>query len=98
MSDFNIDPEAINKYVADQIIASALGDKLREAINEEIKRLGGYGMDNPLKSHVQMTFSDMARDYLKTPEMQEIIKNKIKDKLTAEAVGEIIGNIKLGSY
>ena len=61
----NIDPEQINKMVADAVLESALGDAVKKVINEQVKKLSS-SYNNPLDSVVQQHIADMTPKYVIT--------------------------------
>lgn len=88
----NIDPEQINKMVADAVLESALGDAVKKVINEQVKKLSS-SYNNPLESVVQQHIVNMIRDTLVT-EYADDFKSKVHkavaDKMNDDFVGKVI--------
>lgn len=96
MSEFNIDPEAINRYVSQKILESALGDTLRKAIDEKIKTMAGYGVENPIRHHVDQAFGEQIREYLNTPDIKAKIRKAVEERMTDEFLNNLFDKIKVG--
>lgn len=84
----SVDPEAINKYIADQILESALGDRLHETVATALKALTGFGND-PLKTAVISEINKQITD-LVAKEYAEMIRNSVREKLTDEFIDNLV--------
>lgn len=96
----SIDPDAINKYVADRIIESALGERLQETVSKAIDAFGSYGND-PLKSAVTAEINNQIMVLIKTefaPQIQAAVREKMTDDYINKLVDEFMYSIsaKLG--
>lgn len=89
-----IDPETINRYVAERIVESSIGETLKKAIDEEIQKFA-RGYDNPMKGIVQSEAAKIAREYLETEEIQAIIKAGVVERMTPEVIEAIISEVKI---
>jgi metal-responsive CopG/Arc/MetJ family transcriptional regulator len=90
MSELRIDPDEITRYVSQQIARSALGEKLRQAIDEEIEKLK-YGRSSEIfKPLVSDYIQKAAREYLDTSEIQVYITQKVNAELTTDAIDEMV--------
>lgn len=83
-----VDPESINKYLAEQIMQSALGERLKEAVDSALESFGRYGSD-PLKSAVQdeirkQIFRVVSEDHA------ERIREAVRAALTDEELGKLV--------
>lgn len=88
--EIKVDPKQINEYVAQQIIESALGERLHETVKEALKQLGSYGND-PLKSAVQDEVNKQIRELVRT-EFAETIAAAVREKLTDEFISNLVQN------
>lgn len=90
MSELRIDPDEITRYISQQIAQSALGEKLKQAIDEEVEKLK-YGRSSEIfKPLVADYIQKAAREYLDTPEVQAHIAQKVNSELTAETIEEMV--------
>lgn len=80
----SVDPAAINEYVAKQIIDSALGERLKETVEEALKQLGRYGND-PLKSAVQSEINQQVINLVRT-EFASQIEEAVRAAMTPEFI------------
>ena len=86
--DVKIDPEEINRYMADQILQSAIGEKMKEVVARKIADLASpsyYGKESPLEAVV----SDFIRNHLHSiirDEYGDKVRAMISEKLTDEFV------------
>ena len=88
----NIDPDQINKMVADAVLESALGDAVKNVIDEQVKKLSS-SYNNPLDSVVQRHIADMVRATLTaeyTDELRERVHKAVADKMTDDFVSKVI--------
>ena len=72
----SVDPAAINEYVAKRIIDSALGERLKETVDEALKKLSSYGND-PLRSAVQGEINKYVMEFVRTefaPQIEEAVR------------------------
>lgn len=83
----SVDPAAINKYVAEMILESALGDRLKETVEEALKALGKYGND-PLKSAVQSEVSKQVMELVRT-EFHPQIAEAVRNAMTPEFINDL---------
>jgi hypothetical protein len=86
-----IDPEAINRYVAEKILDSALGQHIEDAIQNALKKdLYGRGsvvqqaVDQAIQEHVRVAFRELIRG-----EFAPLIREALTERLTPEALGKI---------
>ena len=77
----DIDAEAINKHVADAIIDSAIGETLREEINNQVKALSKPIYDNPLKKVIEAEISKAIYQIV-MKEMSDDIRKAAREQLT----------------
>lgn len=80
----SVDPAAINEYVAKQIIDSALGERLKETVEEALKQLSRYGND-PLKSAVQSEINKQVLNLVHT-EFAPQIEAAVREAMTSEFI------------
>lgn len=94
---FNIDPEEINKFVSQKILESSIGEALRKEIDTQVSRLA-TSFDNPMKPVVANAISQVAREYLETPEVKARLKETVQKALTDEALDGFISSILAEGY
>lgn len=87
----NIDPEQVNRAVADAIIKSAIGEQLDKTIKEEVDRLS-RSYDNPVQKVVQAEIRDAIT---KTVHEQyaEKIKAMVAEKVTEQFTEELFDKL-----
>ena len=73
--ELKIDPEAVNKLVADAVLNSAIGEAVKKAVEKEIANLN-RGYDNPLESVVRNHVAEIVRTVLRE-EHGEAIKARL---------------------
>lgn len=90
--EVNVDPEQINKHVAESIIKSALGEKVQESINKRLNELlkgdYSYSSDNIIKNIVDEEFRNAIREHLRSNEastkIREMVRRYFEEKFTDE--------------
>lgn len=85
----NIDPEQVNKAVADAIIKSAIGDKIRDGVQRATAELT-CTWQNPIDEAIKAQVNMIVRDVISAPEFIEKIKAHIHEKLTEQMVTELL--------
>jgi hypothetical protein len=86
-----IDPQAINQLVADAVLKSALGDAVKKAVDDAIKKLS-QSWDNPLETVVRNEVAAMAREVLRDdhgPAIRERVKAALTKKLSDEFIDRV---------
>ncbi len=83
-----VDPDAINKYIANQIIESALGERLKETVDEALKAFGRFGSD-PLKGAVQSEINSQIMSLVKT-EFSPQIEAAVREQMTPEFISGLV--------
>lgn len=89
--DVNLDPEQINKAVADAIIRSAIGKELNRAIEDEVKRLS-VSYQNPIvpivRQHIEGAIQSIIREkYLE--QIQTVVAGRVTEKFTADLLDKL---------
>ena len=92
----NIDPESINRYVADAIIASTIGDAVKAQIEEAIKSLTA-SYDNPLKKIIHQQVSQMANEAVKG-QYADQIKAAIAAAMTEHTTEKLVSAIVMKAF
>lgn len=86
-----IKPDDINRFVADAIVKSALGDAVRKQIDAALANLNS-SWDNPLKKMIETEVAQIvARTIRET--YGEQLKARIADKVAEQVADEIIDKI-----
>ena len=89
--ELKIEPEAVNKLVADAVLNSAIGESVKKAIEKEVANLT-RSYDNPLESVIRNHVAEIARTVLRE-EHGEFIKERIKEALAAKLSDEFIDSV-----
>jgi hypothetical protein len=101
MSDDNIiqvgvrlEGEDINDYLAKAVLESALGEQVRKAVGEAVKRLntsyyGQDGLRSAIDSEVFQMAQRMARE-LVSDELNEKVRTIVMNYLTDDRLGELV--------
>lgn len=84
----SVDPNAINEYISQKVIESALGDRLQETVFEALKAFGKYGND-PLKSAVQSEIQKHIITLVRT-EFSSQIETAVRNAMTPEFINELV--------
>jgi hypothetical protein len=87
----SIDPDAINRYLSDRILESALGERLTQTIDDALKGLGQYGND-PLKNAVVSQVQEAVRELVST-EHAERIREAVRTSLTDEVIDKFAATV-----
>lgn len=83
-----IDSDAINRYLAERILESALGERLHETVEQALKQLGSYGND-PLKSAVFAEVQKHVRECV-SDEFAATIRTRVREKMTDEYIDDLV--------
>jgi hypothetical protein len=86
--NINLDPEAINKAVAEAILHSAIGEKLNKAINAEVGKFT-KAYDNPLSPIIQAHIRDEVLALI-SDEYADKVKVLVREKLTDELIQKMV--------
>lgn len=94
----SLDPEAINKYMAEQLTKSALGDELKKAIDSKISELNGYGNSSKifgaiLDAYVRKSIEEIL-DQEKKEEIKEAIRKHLDTKMVENLTGKFLDRIR----
>ncbi len=84
----NVDHEAINRYIADKILESALGEHLEKAVDNALKSLNGYGAD-PLKTAVTAEIQKHIMEIVSVAYSDKIREN-VRSRLTDEFLDSLV--------
>lgn len=84
----SVDPDAINKYIAERIIESALGERLHQTVEDALKALGSYGND-PMKSAVTAQVQQAIRDMVAT-DFADTIRERVRALMTDEFLDDLV--------
>lgn len=78
--ELSIDPEAVNRLVADAILKSAIGEAVKKAVDKEIGNLN-KSYDNPIDAVIRNHTAEIVRQVLRD-EYSEMIRQKIAEALS----------------
>lgn len=89
--EIKVDPEEINKYVAQKLIESSIGTQLKKIIDSNVQNICA-GYNNPIepvvKTHINEAVSQIINE-----EFQDRIKEIVRKQLTDEFVTGLIGKL-----
>lgn len=88
----SLDPETINKFFAQQVAQSVLGETLHKVLTEEVRRLSST-FESPLKPIVGEYIRQVAREVLQQPEFRKIVEEAIREQLTPERVTAMVDKV-----
>ena len=89
--ELKIDPEAVNKLVADAVLNSAIGEAVKKAVEKELANLS-RGYDNPLEIVVRTHVADIALTVLRE-EHGTAIREKIAAALSLKLSDAFINRV-----
>lgn len=84
----SVNPNAINEYIAKQIIESTLGERLQETVDEALNAFGKYGND-PLKSAVTSQIHKIIMEVVNT-EFSEQIRTAVRAQMTDDFINSLV--------
>ncbi|GAF70777.1 unnamed protein product [marine sediment metagenome] len=84
----DIKPEQINQAVSEAIINSVIGERLKEAIESELKRMSDR-YDSPIRDVVRNMILGTLRDII-SRDYKALIEAKVKESITDEMMSTII--------
>jgi hypothetical protein len=87
----SIDPEAVNKMVSEAILKSAIGNKIKSAIEGELLRINN-SYSNPYVGVIQSVINDIIRDLVAT-QHSDAIKEQVHKLVTEEKVNSVVETI-----
>ncbi len=88
----NIDPEQINKLVADAVLQSAIGVQVKRIVDEAVKNLS-RSYDNPIEAVVKEEIRRLVTQTLMNDHATDLkakVVAAVSEKLTSEFVVKII--------
>lgn len=94
--DVKLDNAAIEQVLAAKIAESALGDRFKKAVEEELKKLGQTWGDNPYQKIIQEETAKLVREIIQEkfkPQLEATITAKVTEHLASHAAEKIIDGI-----
>ena len=82
-----VDDKAVNKMVADAILNSALGERLREIVKEQLDTLRN-SYNNPIKAAVERQINLVVTSIVEN-EFRGNIEQVVREQLTPEITAEV---------
>lgn len=89
--ELNVDPNDVNKLVADAVLKSAIGEAVKKAVEKEIINLN-LSWDNPLEEVVRRHVSEIVWDVLQkehAPAIRERITQVLAAKLSQQFIERV---------
>jgi hypothetical protein len=87
--EVNLDSEAINKYVADAILASTIGEHIRDEVDKRVKDIRANPMGSTIWQVVQKEVSKAIYQVV-AQEFSEDIKRITREQLTEAILQDIV--------
>lgn len=84
--EFNIDKAAVERAVADAIVGSAIGDKMKKAVNELLAKQ----WDNPIDKGVAAVIAEVSLQVIRD-EYAGKVREAVRAKLEEETVEKFVG-------
>ena len=94
--NLNIEPEQINKAIAEAVTKSAIGVELNRVINEKVAQLS-RSYDNPIKAVVDGLVNEAVRKAV-SENYSEQIKKYVAEKMSESFMQEIIDKLWMTWY
>lgn len=89
--ELNISPDDINRYVADQVINSAIGTALKAVIDEKVKELS-RSYNNPLHAVIEREITAIAANLIRQKH-QETIEAEVVKVVASTITSEFVSNL-----
>lgn len=86
-----LDPQAINKLVAEAILQSAIGTQLEKVINKNIETLS-RSYDNPIEPVVQSEIREAVTKIVRE-KYGEMIRQKVAEKVTEQFTEDLFDKL-----
>lgn len=87
MPELKVEPQTINRYVAERIAESAIGEALAAVIKDEVTKLTN-SYNNPMKTVVEQYIRTEVTKVLRE-EYTDYIRTEVKRHLTDEVVEKV---------
>lgn len=89
--EIKVDVEAINKYMAEKLIESSIGEALEKVIKSKVENLSkGYG--NPIEPVVESYINSAVRNLIEEkfkPQINEIVRKKLSDDFIESLIAKL---------
>lgn len=89
--NINIDPEQINKMVAEAVLNSAIGEQVKVQVQKNVDELG-RSYNNPIDDVIKKHVNDLILQCL-LQEHAEILKAKIHEALSGKITDEFVNKV-----
>lgn len=82
-----IDPDAVNRYVADRILESAIGDALKKEIDKAVEGLRSYNspFKNLVASHIEREIARLLQEQY-ADQIAQVVREKVTEQFTADLI------------
>ena len=89
--NINIDPEQINKMVAEAVLNSAIGDQVKVQVQNNINELGKRH-NNPIDAVIKKHINDLIIQCL-VKEHAELLKAKVHEAVSGKITDEFVNKV-----
>ncbi|MEJ1404715.1 MAG: hypothetical protein RPU73_12740 [Candidatus Sedimenticola sp. (ex Thyasira tokunagai)] len=87
----NIDPEQINKLVAEAVLNSAIGEQVKAQVQKNVDELG-KSYNNPIDAVIKKHINDLILQCLMA-EHAELLKAKVHEALSGKITDEFVNKV-----
>jgi len=89
--NINIDPEQINKMVAEAVLNSAIGEQVKKQVQKNVDELG-KSYQNPIDAVIKKHVNDLILKCL-ISEHADLLKSKIHESVSGKMTDEFINKV-----
>lgn len=89
--NINIDPEQINKLVAESVLNSAIGEQVKAQVQKNVDELG-KSYNNPIDAVIKRHINDLIIQCLMA-EYSEFLKSKVHDALSGKITDDFVNKV-----
>jgi len=89
--NINIDPEQINKMVAEAVLNSAIGEQVKTQVQKNVDELG-KSYNNPIDGVIKKHVNDLILQCL-MKEHSELLKTKVHEAVSGKITDEFISKV-----
>ena len=95
-----IDPDTVNRYLADRILESAIGEELQRQITKAVTELGqSYRSPfaNIIAQHVEMEIARLIREEY-VEQITALVREKVTEQFTADLIDKAFEAFRQRAY
>lgn len=101
--ELKLDGDKVNEYVASAVLQSKLGERIKSVTEELLRDKGGFNRDDAMTTVIKDVIREQVRSMLlKDEDLTALIRSRIEkalvEKLTDEAIGNLVDKAISGRY